>query len=163
FLASGADGRHVASVYRISKSSFTVILNQVCDAIVQEFKGEFMKFSNENWLNVANEFNYRWNFPNCVGAIDGKHIAIVCPANSGSLFYNYKKFFSIVMMAICDAEYKYIFMLVEAKEIAEYLPKTVLEAKFTTTRYTFQTIQQLEDTNCPFFSLVTTHFRYGHA
>lgn len=90
YLASGTLSRHMSSIYRISKASFSVILDQVCDAIVAEFKDEFMTFSNENWLKVANDFNYKWNLPNCLGAIDGKHVAIQCPPKSGSLFYNYK-------------------------------------------------------------------------
>jgi len=42
------------------------------------------------WTEVANAFHLRWNFPNCLGAIDGKHIAIKCPDNANSLYYNYK-------------------------------------------------------------------------
>jgi len=41
----------------------------------------------------ANEFCYKWNFPNCILAIDGKHIRVRSPDNSGSLFHNYKDFF----------------------------------------------------------------------
>lgn len=54
------------------------------------------------------KFNERWNFPNVVGCLDGKHIRIRCPAKSGSLFYNYKHFFSIVLFALTDSNYKFM-------------------------------------------------------
>lgn len=58
--------------------------------------------------DVINQFFIRWNFPNCFGAIDGKHCKINCPANNGSTYFNYKKHFSIVLQAIADADYKFI-------------------------------------------------------
>lgn len=62
---------------------------------------ELLKKSAEGFYN-------RWNFPNCCGAVDGKHVRIVCPDNSGSLFHNYKEFFSIVLFAVVDHNCKFL-------------------------------------------------------
>ena len=43
--------------------------------------------------------------PNVVGALDGKHIQIEAPANSGTLYHNCKRFFRIAFLAICDVNY----------------------------------------------------------
>ncbi|VDL83028.1 unnamed protein product [Nippostrongylus brasiliensis] len=41
-----------------------------------------------------------------MGALDGKHIACVCPNRSGSRFFTYKNYYSLVLLALVDANYK---------------------------------------------------------
>ena len=62
------------------------------------------------WTRIAQEFNDKWNFPHCLGAMDGKHVLIQPPPKSGSYFFNYKHSFSIVLLALVDADYKFIYV-----------------------------------------------------
>lgn len=57
---------------------------------------------------ISQGFQKKWNFPHCIGAIDGRHVAIKKPSNSGSLYYNFKGYHSIVLQAVVDANYRYI-------------------------------------------------------
>lgn len=62
------------------------------------------------WSEVAEQYETNWNFPHCLGALDGKHVVIQKPIKSGSEFMNYKSTFSIVLFALVDANYKLLFV-----------------------------------------------------
>lgn len=66
--------------------------------------------SAEEWKNIAENFATKWQFDHCLCAIDGKHVVINKPKNSGSLFYNYKGTFSVVLFVIADANYQIIYV-----------------------------------------------------
>ncbi|XP_018402816.1 PREDICTED: uncharacterized protein LOC108779808 [Cyphomyrmex costatus] len=112
FLAHGDSIATTSRLFRIGKSTLYSIIPEVCKAIWETLQPIYLRCpqQEDEWLKIADEFNNIWNFPNCIGAIDGKHCRIQAPANSGSEFYNYKNYFSFVLMAIADARYRFIWV-----------------------------------------------------
>lgn len=53
-------------------------------------------------------FESKWNFPHCLGVVNGKHVSIICPPKSCSYYYNYKGLYSLVLMVIVNANYEFI-------------------------------------------------------
>nr|CAI5819401.1 unnamed protein product [Callosobruchus analis] len=106
FLASGDSFISLSYLFKMSNQVISDIVHEVCQAIITELSEEIkMPQTVEEWTNLSNEYNNKWNFPNCIGALDGKHVILSSPIHSGSEFINYKGTFSIVMMALVDAEY----------------------------------------------------------
>lgn len=58
-------------------STVNVIFRETCEAIWETLQPEFLAIpTQQQWKTIADEFWQLWNYPLCVGAIDGKHILI---------------------------------------------------------------------------------------
>ena len=111
FLASGDSYWGLATRFRMSPAIMSKIVPEVCDAIWEAlYETEMPPPDQVKWQQIENGFAKRWNFPNCVGAIDGKHVIIQNPAKGGSLWHNYKGSFSLNLMALVDHEYKFTYV-----------------------------------------------------
>ncbi|XP_071571334.1 uncharacterized protein [Temnothorax nylanderi] len=64
----------------------------------------------QTWAKIAEDLENKWNFPNCIGAIDGKHVTAQCFKNTGSAFYNYKGTYSTVLIGVCDADLRFTYV-----------------------------------------------------
>ncbi|XP_017464460.1 PREDICTED: uncharacterized protein LOC108357901, partial [Rhagoletis zephyria] len=106
YLAQGAKWQTIAWTFRMGLSTVRKIVFETCEAIWDELWAIYLPPPNEcEWESIALEFYTKTGLPHCVGCIDGKHISIRCPPRSGSLYYNYKKYHSIVLLAACDHNY----------------------------------------------------------
>ena len=111
YVASGESYRSLEYQFRIGRRSISRIIPKVAKALIDKMQHQYLKTANtaEEWLVISEKFSQRWNFPNMIGAVDGKHIVIEQPANSGSHYRNYKGTDSIILMAVVGPEYQSLF------------------------------------------------------
>ena len=116
FLATGNSYKSLMYGFRVAANTISVLVRDVCQAVLDERGDEVIKCTTtpEEWREVAETFSNRWNFHHALSALDGKHVPIKCPKNGGSLYYNYKGFHSIILMALVDGNYKFLWVDVGA-------------------------------------------------
>ncbi|XP_037567439.2 uncharacterized protein LOC119463717 [Dermacentor silvarum] len=112
FLSSGMLVRDAAMAFRVGIETARNVIRETCSVLWKVLVPLYMKTpTEEEWREIATGFSNRWQFPNCLGAVDGKHVQLKCPRNAGSMYFNYKGTHSIVLMAVVDSQY--LFRLVD--------------------------------------------------
>ena len=115
YLVTGDAITTIAYNFQTGVSTARQIILDVCMAIWDVLALIYIPVPTEDkWKSIADEFYRRCNFPNCIGAIDDKHVMVQCPFISGSLFYNYKSYFSIVLLAVASTDYRFVMVDVGA-------------------------------------------------
>lgn len=115
-MGHGDTFRLLSLTYRIGESTARAIIHEVCKVIWEVLTPVVLPVPDRQmWENISTRIWEKWQFPNGLGAIDGKHVVCEKPKNSGSLFFNYKKDFSVVLLAVVDADYKFILVDVGAR------------------------------------------------
>lgn len=115
-MSTGLSFRNLSTSLRIGTSTVRSIIPETCKIIWEELVDDFIPAPSQEQLEtVAADFQRRWNFPNCIGAIDGKNFQIRCPSHSGSSYFNYLKYFSILLQGVADANKKFIAIEIGAR------------------------------------------------
>ncbi|KAE9541734.1 hypothetical protein AGLY_003725 [Aphis glycines] len=96
YLSTGCSITELHYNYKIVISTLNGIICQVCQILQMKLKNIVMNEPNkQKWLDISTEFEKHTYSPNCIGVLDGKHKRITQPPDSGSIYYNYKHFFSL--------------------------------------------------------------------
>lgn len=115
FLEQGCNFHVISMAFKLGISTVRKVIYETCDAIWDELHAVYLSLPNSRELRgIANKFYVKTGMPNCLGAIDGKQIHITNPKDNGSMYYNYKKTFSMILMAACDANYVFTYVDVGA-------------------------------------------------
>ncbi|XP_066258019.1 uncharacterized protein [Euwallacea similis] len=111
YLATGDSYTSLQYLFNVSKQLISKIIPEVCRSLVKNLSQHVKVPSTaEEWTEISKQFDEIWNFPQCIEALDGKHILLQSPIHSGSTYYNYKSSFSIVLMALVDADYNFLYV-----------------------------------------------------
>ncbi|XP_018396293.1 PREDICTED: uncharacterized protein LOC108774640 [Cyphomyrmex costatus] len=121
YLTSGDSMTSMTFQYLMGKTTVCNIVRETCSVIWNVLHPMVLPpiLTKEKWIEITRDFKELRNFIHCIGAIDGKHVIIQkialhiahrgtsphSPNNAGSSYYNYKGAYSVVLLAICDAQY----------------------------------------------------------
>eukprot|EP00057_Strongylocentrotus_purpuratus_P004884 XP_003729692.1 PREDICTED: uncharacterized protein LOC764491 [Strongylocentrotus purpuratus] len=94
-LATGATYAELSYNFRVGKETIQKFVPDVARAIVDEYAAEVILKPDGIFLTV-------WE--------PGKHIHLQKPNKSGRLYFNYKQFFSVVLMALVDSKYQFMWI-----------------------------------------------------
>lgn len=108
----GESKQSLGFTYRISPNLLTSVIPEVCEAIYEALQPMYLMMPNteEKWSQVQAQYHFIWQFPNCIGALDGKRVLIAKPPKSGSTYYDYKCHFSTILLALVDANLRFLYV-----------------------------------------------------
>jgi len=84
--------RALAFSFRVGDNTVGKIVKETVEILCEESHPLHLPLpTTESLKNNANKFENVWNFPHVVRCLNGKYIRIVCPTDSGAMFFSYKK------------------------------------------------------------------------
>ena len=120
-LARGDYMYTIAEMCGLAMSTVCVIVIETCKILVNNLWDDVVKRhfprTEKDFERSMEEFGEEWQFPYAFAAVDGSHLPIKCPkggAQAMKQYFNFKGFYSIVLMALVDAKYRFIWASVGA-------------------------------------------------
>ncbi|KAJ8873947.1 hypothetical protein PR048_024786 [Dryococelus australis] len=130
YLSTGCTFSSLQYEFFIERPTVGGIVRGTCQAIWTYLKDvEMPEPAEDMWLDISNKFWSKMNVPNCVGSVDEKHVRCINPVRGGSNLFNYKKFFSVILIAVADSNLRVV-----AIGVGAYGKEGDCTFKFTITR-----------------------------
>jgi hypothetical protein len=116
FLGSTCELRTIANLFGIGISTAGQIVHEFCSVLVNTFFHRFIKFpaTDKEINDTMNDYYIGSGYPMCIGSLDGTHIAIKPPLGFKTDYFNYKKYHSVIMLAVVNSSLLFTYVNVGA-------------------------------------------------
>ena len=92
FLASTTEYRTIVNLFGVSRSFVCLCVRDVSQAITSKLSHVVSFPHGDELVQIINDYEQRWGFPMCAGAIDGTHIPIIVSSECHAEYVNRKGF-----------------------------------------------------------------------
>ena len=144
---------------QFAKSSVCKIVIEVCNAIIENLWTDavdkhFPK-SVDYFCNKLQEMECEWHYKYVFAALDGLHCSIKCPAGgeeSMKEYYNFKNFYSVLLLALVDAYFRFLWASIGATgntRYSIYFQSTSLWEKIAKGELIPSKVQTIDDIEIP--------------
>ncbi|XP_064479093.1 uncharacterized protein LOC135392307 [Ornithodoros turicata] len=107
-LCSTAEDRTIGHLFGIGRSTVNTIFKELCDAVIMHLEGQWLCMVRPHEMpQHMREFYAASGFPHAVGALDGCHFPVSPPKQHAAVYYNYKGWYSIILLALVDHLYRF--------------------------------------------------------
>jgi len=79
YLAAGNSCKSLHYSFHATHNTISLLIPEVCQAIIDKYEVFAFPTNPDEWREVAQKYDERWNFHHTCGALDGKHVAIRFP------------------------------------------------------------------------------------
>ena len=109
YLGSKLPYKQLSGLFGVCKECYIRTTYYVLELLVDKCQEVIKWPAKDKYKHVASDFNRssRRKFPNVIGAIDGCHIRIAANADEKNAYFNFKRYHSIHLQAVCTADHKF--------------------------------------------------------
>nr|XP_054920544.1 uncharacterized protein LOC129381572 [Dermacentor andersoni] len=114
-LCSSAEDRTIAHLFGIGRSTVNVVFREFCKVVTEQLEAEWLRMVRRHELEKhVREFFFFTGFPQAIGALDGCHFPISPPKDNAIDYHNYKGWYSVILLALVDHQYRFRYINVGA-------------------------------------------------
>jgi hypothetical protein len=111
FLATGECQESLSLSLGMSETVIRDIVSDTCVNLWDSLSAAYVQppRSDEDWIEISDQFYVLTGIVHCLGAVDAKQIMLETPTHTNgptpSLYHNYDRFFNLLLISSCDAHY----------------------------------------------------------